>query len=97
MKIDRIMNALVFSIAQLLHTIINVYIWIIIAAAVISFINPDPYNQIVQAIRRLTEPVFAFFRQKMPFLVISGIDLTPLFIILALQFSDTLMMQALLG
>ncbi len=91
------MNALIFSIAQLLHTIINVYIWIIIIAAVMSFRNPDPYNQIVQAIRRLTEPVFAFVRQKMPFLVISGIDLTPIFIILALQFSDTLMMQALLG
>ena len=91
------MNALVFSVAQLLHTIINVYIWIIIIAAVMSFINPDPYNQIVQAIRRLTEPVFSFVRQKMPFLVISGIDLTPIFIILALQFSDTLMMQALLG
>ena len=91
------MNALIFSIAQLLHTVINVYIWIIIIAAVMSFINPDPYNQIVQAIRRLTEPVFAFAREKLPFLVISGIDLTPIAIILALQFSDTLMMRALLG
>jgi len=91
------MNALIFSIAQLLHTLINVYIWIIIIAAVMSFIRPDPYNQLVQAIYRLTDPVFDFFRKKMPFLVISGIDLTPLVIILALQFIDTLMMRALLG
>ena len=91
------MNALIFSIAQLLHTVINVYIWIIIISAVMSFIRPDPYNQLVQAIYLLTDPVFDFFRKKMPFLVISGIDLTPLVIILALQFIDTLMMRALLG
>ena len=91
------MNALIFSIAQLLHTLINVYIWIIIISAVMSFIRPDPYNQLVQAIYRLTDPVFDFVRKKMPFLVISGIDLTPLVLILGLQFIDTLMMRALLG
>jgi YggT family protein len=91
------MNALIFSVAQLLHTLINVYIWIIIASAIMSFINPDPYNQIVQTIRRLTEPLFDFMRQKMPFLLVSGIDLTPLVALLGLQFVDTLMMQSLLG
>jgi len=91
------MSALVYSIAHLLHTVITAYIWIIIIAVVLSFINPDPYNQIVQAIRKLTEPVFAFVRAKMPFLLVSGMDLTPLVILLALQFFDTLMMQSLLG
>ncbi len=91
------MNALIFSVAQLLHTLINVYIWIIIASAIMSFINPDPYNQIVQTIRRLTEPLFNIMRQKMPFLLVSGIDLTPLVALLGLQFVDTLMMQSLLG
>ncbi len=91
------MSALVYSIAHLLHTVITAYIWIIIIAVVLSFINPDPYNQIVQAIRKLTEPVFAFVRAKMPFLLVSGMDLTPLVIVLALQFFDTLMMQSLLG
>jgi YggT family protein len=91
------MNALVFSIVQLLHTVINAYIWIIIISAVLSFIRPDPYNQIVQAIYRLTEPVYAYLRKNMPFLIISGIDLTPLVLILGLQFIDTLMMQSLLG
>ena len=91
------MSALVYSIAHLLHTVITAYIWIIIIAVVLSFINPDPYNQIVQAIRKLTEPVFAFVRTKMPFLLVSGMDLTPLVIVLALQFFDTLMMQSLLG
>jgi len=91
------MNALTFSIAQLLHTVINAYIWIIIISAVLSFVRPDPYNQIVQAIYKLTEPVYAYFRKSMPFLVVSGIDLTPLMLILGLQFIDTLMMRSLLG
>lgn len=87
------MNALLIAIIQLIHTVINVYIWIIIIAALMSFIRPDPYNQIVQAIHKLTEPVFDFVRQKFPFLVISGIDLSPIVILLTLQFIDVFLMQ----
>jgi len=90
-------SALIFAIAQLLHTVINAYIWIIIISAVLSFVRPDPYNQIVQAIYKLTEPVYQYLRQNMPFLVISGVDLTPLVLILGLQFIDTLMIQTFLG
>jgi len=91
------MSALIYSIVQLLHTIINVYIWIVIISALLSFVRPDPSNPIVQTLYRLTEPVYAFIRQKLPFLVISGIDLSPLVIILGLQFLDTFMMRAFLG
>jgi len=91
------MNALIFSIVQLLHTVINVYIWIVIISALLSFVRPDPSNPIVQALYRLTEPVYSAIRRKMPFLIMGGIDLTPLVIILGLQFLDTFMMRALLG
>lgn len=91
------MNALIYSIAQLLHTVINLYIWIVIIAALLSFVRPDPHNPIVQVLYRLTEPAYTFIRQKLPFVVFSGIDLSPLVIILALQFLDTFMMRALLG
>ncbi|OQX49502.1 MAG: hypothetical protein B5M46_05465 [Epsilonproteobacteria bacterium 4484_20] len=90
-------NAFIYSIAQLLHTVITVYIWIIIIAALLSFIRPDPSNPIVQFIYRITEPVYRFVRQKMPFLIVGGIDLSPIVIILGLQFIDTLMMRTLLG
>jgi len=91
------MNALLFALVQTLHTVINLYIWIIIIAALISFVRPDPYNPIVQVLHRLTEPVFTFIRQKMPFVVFSGIDLSPLVVILGLQLIDNFMMRALLG
>jgi YggT family protein len=91
------MNALIFAFGQLFHTVINAYIWIIIIAAFLSFVRPDPYNPIVQALYRLTEPVFAWVRNKMPFVVISGIDLSPLIIILGLQFIDTFVMKLIWG
>jgi len=91
------MNALLFALVQTLHSVINLYIWIIIIAALISFIRPDPYNPIVQVLHRLTEPVFTFIRQKMPFVIFSGIDLSPLVVILGLQLIDNFMMRALLG
>jgi len=89
-------NALIYSIVQLLHTVINVYIWIVIIAALLSFVRPDPSNPIVQFIYRITEPVYGFIRRKMPFLIMGGIDLSPIVIILGLQFIDTLMMRAIL-
>ena len=91
------MNALIFSIAQLAHTIINLYIMVIIVSAILSFVRPDPYNPIVQVIYRITEPVFDFIRNKFPFVVFSGIDLSPLVILLTLQFLDTFMMRAVMG
>ena len=91
------MNALLFALVQTLHTVFNLYIWIVIIAALISFVQPDPRNPIVQVLYRLTEPVLSFIRHKMPFVVFSGIDLSPLIVILGLQFLDVLMMRSLLG
>jgi YggT family protein len=91
------MNALIFALAQLIHTVINIYIWVIIISAFLSFVRPDPYNPIVQTIYRLTEPTFNWVRRKMPFLIISGIDLSPLVVILTLQFLDTFVMKLIWG
>jgi len=91
------MNALLFALVETLHSVINLYIWVIIIAALISFVRPDPYNPIVQILHRLTDPLFSFVRQKMPFVVFSGIDLSPLVIMLGLQLIDNFMMRALLG
>lgn len=91
------MNAFIFAIVQLIHTVLNIYIWIVIIAALLSFVRPDPHNPIVQIIYRLTEPAYTFVRNKLPFVVFSGIDLSPLVIILGLQFIDIFMMQLALG
>ena len=91
------MNALFYALVQTLHTVINLYIWIVIISSLLTFVRPDPYNPIVQVLNRLTEPVLAFIRNKMPFVLFSGIDLSPLVVILGLQLVDNFMMRAMLG
>ena len=63
------MSALIYAIVQTLHTVMNLYIWIVIIAALLSFVRPDPHNPIVQILYRLTEPALDFIRRKMPFVV----------------------------
>ena len=82
-----VLSTLVKALASLLHTVINIYIWIVIIAALLSFVRPDPYNPIVQVLYRLTNPVYALIRRYVPTLI-GGIDLAPLIVILALQFID---------
>jgi len=64
---------------------------------ILSYVDVNPYNPIVQTINRLTQPVFSFIRQKLPFLVIGGIDLSPLVVIFGLQVLDTLIVSTLTG
>jgi len=91
------MSSLLFALIQLLHSLISMYIWVVIIAAVISFVQPDPRNPIVEILNRLTQPVFRFVRQKLPFVVFSGIDLSPIVIIFGLQFLDTLLVRSMMG
>ncbi len=91
------MSALIFAIVQLIHSVISLYIWVIIISAVLSFVQPDPRNPIVDVLNRVTQPAFAFVRRKMPFVVFSGIDLSPIVIIFGLQFIDTLLMRSVMA
>lgn len=74
--------------------LINVYIWVVIIAALLSFVNPDPYNPIVQFLYRITNPAYVFVRRfvKTNF---NGLDLAPLFIVIGLQII-TVLLSALL-
>ncbi|HFB53524.1 MAG TPA: YggT family protein [Sulfurimonas autotrophica] len=72
------------GIGGIVISLINVYIWVIIIAALLSFVNPDPYNPIVQFLYRVTEPAYAFVRRFMP-TTMNGLDFAPLIIIVALQ------------
>jgi len=82
-----VLSTLIEAIAQILHMIINIYIWVVIISALITWVKPDPYNPIVQVLRRLTEPVYEFMRRYIP-TMIGGIDLAPIIVILGLQFLD---------
>ena len=64
--------------------IINVYIWVIIIAALLSFVNPDPFNPIVQFLYRITNPAYMLVRRYVR-TNFNGLDLAPLIIVIGLQ------------
>jgi len=78
------------ALAQLFHTIIQLYILVIIARAVISWLGNIPPNPLVMIIFRLTDPLFRFIHRRMPFLIVGGIDITPMIIVFALYLLDNL-------
>lgn len=83
------------GIAGILDAILSLYFWIIIASAVLSWVNPDPYNPIVRIIRGLTEPAFYRVRKWLPFTYISGLDLSPVVLLLGIQFIKMFVVRSL--
>jgi len=73
---------------------LTLYMWIIIFRAVISWVNPDPYNPIVMFLHRITEPVMAPVRRWLPLRNI-GIDLSPIIVILAIVFLQNFLIRSL--
>jgi YggT family protein len=65
-------------------SLINVYIWVIIITALLSFVNPDPYNPIVQFLHRITQPSYNLVRKYVR-TQFNGLDLAPIVIVVALQ------------
>lgn len=72
------------AIAKIADIVLTLYLYIIIARAILSWVNPDPYNPIVSFLYRVTEPVMARVRRVLPDM--GGIDLTPMLIMLAIFF-----------
>jgi len=70
--------------ATILDTVLWLYMWVIIARALISWVNPDPWNPIVQFLERVTEPVLAPIRRWVGWRM--GIDLSPIIAILIIGF-----------
>lgn len=72
------------AIISILGTLLTLYSWVIIISALISWVNPDPYNPIVQILRKLTEPVYNRLRPYIP--AAGSFDLTPIAVILIIMF-----------
>jgi len=80
-----IISNILVGVAQVLNVALNLLWWLIIIRALISWVNPDPFNPIVQFLYKTTEPFLMPFKNIIPAWKI-GIDLSPIFAILALIF-----------
>ena len=79
-------GAFVTAVLQVIFAILSVIQWLVIIAAVISWVNPDPRNPIVQFLYRTTEPILRPFRKILPPRRTGGIDLSPILVILLILF-----------
>lgn len=89
-----IIGNLLKAIAVVLHYALHFYMWIVIARAVLSWVNPDPYNPIVRFIHNVTEPVLYRIRTKLPF-DFGGIDFSPIIVILVIIFLQNFVVNSL--
>jgi YggT family protein len=80
-----IIGYFLIALAKVIDSVLFAYMWIVIAGAVLSWVNPDPYNPIVRFIRNVTEPVLYRIRRSLP-VSFSGIDFSPLIVIFAIMF-----------
>ena len=80
--------------AQILKIVLELYMWIMIIRALLSWVNPDPYNPIVQFLNSITEPVLYRVRQLMP-MSGTGIDFSPVIVILAIIFLQSFLVNSI--
>ena len=82
------------AIAVVLDYALSIFMWIIIARAVLSWVNPDPYNTIVRFITNATEPVLYQIRKRIPF-DLGGLDISPVIAIMIVIFLQTFIVGSL--
>lgn len=86
--------SIIMGIGDIVHSLLTIYIWVIIIAALLSWVRPDPYNPIVQFLTRITQPAYDLVRRLMP-TTFNGIDFAPLIIIIGLQVIDIILINLL--
>ena len=83
------------AVAMVLGGVLNLYFWIVIISALLSWVRPDPYNSVVRALRALTEPVFYRVRKWLPFTYTSGMDFSPIVVLLAIELINRIVVASL--
>ena len=91
-----IFGNLITAIATILNYILTMANWLIIIRALLSWVNPDPYNPIVQFLYKTTEPMLAPFRRFFPIYTI-GIDISPIFALIFIWFLKLFLIRTLFG
>ncbi|WP_027178082.1 YggT family protein [Maridesulfovibrio bastinii] len=79
------MDYVILAIANVLRMVLNLYMWVVIISALLTWVNPDPYNPIVRFLYGLTEPVYKKVRHYLPFVFVGGFDLSPIIVLIVIQ------------
>ena len=90
------MSNLLAAVAEVMRWVLTLFMWIVIARAVLSWVSPDPYNPIVRFIHKVTEPVLYQIRKRIP-VNFGGIDFSPIIVFLAIIFLQRFVVHSLYG
>jgi YggT family protein len=90
-----VLGNLIIAIADILDIALTVYMWILIISAIISWVNPDPYNPIVRTLYLLTEPVLRPIRRIIGYRL-GPLDISPMIAILAIYFIKKFLIVSLI-
>ena len=91
-----VLGNFIYALATILDYLLTIINWMIIIRALLSWVNPDPYNALVQFLYRTTEPLLAPFRKIVP-LYSMGIDFSPIFALIAIWFVKLFLVRTLFG
>lgn len=86
-------NSLLLALATVVDVLFTIFFYLVLIRALLSWVNPDPYNPVVRFIVRATEPVMAPARRIIP--PISGFDLSPIVVLLLIQVVKNLLVSLL--
>lgn len=89
-----VLGNFIIAIAQVLNVALTIYLWIVVIRAFISWVNPDPYNPVVQFLHRATDPVLAPIGRALP--PTGGLDLSPIVLILIIYFLQWFVVKTLI-
>lgn len=90
------------GIAVVFGSVLDLYVWVILIAVLLTWLPPHLRMQypmlgsIAQALNRLTEPVFYWVRRRMPFTYTSGMDFSPIVVILAIELTNRILIKSII-
>jgi YggT family protein len=84
------------SLFEIISWLLDLYVIVIIAAALITWVRPNPYNPIVRFLRQITEPVLRPVRQLVPPEKLGGLDISPIIVIVIIRWIVPVILRALL-
>ena len=90
-----VFDYLLMAVAKVLGVGLNIFLWIVVARAILSWVSPDPYNPIVRFIHNVTEPVLYRIRMIIP-VSFGGIDFSPILAFLGIYFLDIFVVNSLI-
>lgn len=89
-----IVGNFIIAVAKILEVVFGAAKLIIFVRVIISWVNPDPFNSIVQFLQRITEPILEPIRRLLPPM---GLDISPVVAFLIIYFLEEFLIPSLMG